>query len=1052
MLEVNLLGEQRVALDGTLIEELRSPRTLGVLAYLAVHEGAPQLRQHLAGVFWPDTSDAQARTNLRRELHRLRGALPDLDQWLVIDPTSVCWRAEAPGTVDVVVFQRAAAEAEAAAAAGDDAGFRIAADGAVRAYDGELLPAFYDDWVLAERERLHRVCITLLERLVATHTERGDTATALLHARHRVELEPLEEAGYRTVMTLEAETGDRAAALRTFHRCAAVLARELGIQPSPETLTVYEELVARSVAPVPAAPEWRADVPLVGRADELARLHGDWGQTTTQPHMVLVAGEAGVGKTRVAAEFAEAVDRGGGRVARARCFPSRGRLALAPVAEWLRAPGLHRDLSELDRESRVAVGRLLPELGAEADEGRPEPLADAWRRRHFFEGLASAVLAVPEATLLVLDDLQWCDGETLAWLEILLHATVDAPLLVLATLRSEELADHPDLAAWCRRLRAEGILRDLELTPLSADETADLVEMLRGLPLPREDRHRLQADTGGFPLLMVESSRHGPHRSARVDAVLAGRLAQLGPEADELVGLASTVGRDFSFELLAAAGDFDDATLIAAIDELWRRRLLREHSSTTFDFTHDLLRDAAYARLTPPHRKLWHRRVAVALEQLYGDRLESVAAELAEQWEQGGQAERAIRYHTIAADAATAVFALDDAVRHYDRALELLADVPPSSSRDRWELEVREALVPPLLARRGYAAPELGTTLARSAELGERLGQMSVALRSHGARWGHLFARGRVADSLALTERLMVRAADYPDQARQLGLASAGSLTSLGRPRDALARFAGIEEQVDAEGAFLYGFRFEIMARAWRAHALWLSGATSEAAASAAMAIELAAGTDRPFDRTIAQAYGAITRYLLGDLEGCGAVAAAVRELCDRYGFAYYGEWGRILAGRARGGPAGEAEIREGIDRLRAQHAGTRMPFWWSLLAEVLAETGRRQEASRVLGMARETAAAHGDRFWIAELWRLDGILHSDPVGRELLKQALEVAAGQRALALELRAAIDLARRYADAGDLRGAVRCLGPVRPRASGCNPDDVAAADALLEATSD
>ena len=142
------------------------------------------------------------------------------------------------------------------------------------------------------------------------------------------------------------------------------------------------------------------------------------------------------------------------------------------------------------------MARLLPELGGDQPHARTDPLSDAWQRRQFFDGLAHAVLAADPPTVLVLDDLQWCDAETQAWLQVLLHLGADAPVLVLATLRIEELPDQPDLASWYRRLQQADLLHQLDLAPLSAAETGELAHALGGEVLDPTAARRLANATG----------------------------------------------------------------------------------------------------------------------------------------------------------------------------------------------------------------------------------------------------------------------------------------------------------------------------------------------------------------------------------------------------------------------------------------------------------------------------------------------------------------------------------------------------------------------------
>lgn len=1047
MIHISVLGEQRISAEGEALEASGSVRMLGLLGYLVAHAGVPQPRSQVAAAFWPDSTEAQARTNLRRELHHLRTTLPGVDACLQVDDRAIGWRDDAPCEVDLIEFERAAAEAEAAAERGDDAAFTAAAEGAVATYRGELLPGFHDDWVVAARDRLRRRCVGLLDELATRLAERGEVASALAHAHRRISLEPLEEAGYRALMRLQAGAGDRAAALRTYHRCASTLEHELAVEPSAETFAAYEELITRSPASAAPSPPSGEAVPLVGRRDELAQLQRSWEHAITGPRVTVIRGESGVGKTRVAAEFAAAVARDGGVVARARCFASRGRLALAPVAEWLRTPPLRENVQRLDDAWRTQVGRLVPELRTAEEPARASPLSDAWQRRQFFEGLARAVLAAGRPTLLVLDDVQWCDAETLAWLEVLLHLDPDAPLLVVTPLRSEEFDDNAELVACCRRLRAAGLLSEIELEPLSFQESTELASALRGQPIDAATARRLRADTGGFPLFLVESLREGVAAGSRSEAVLASRIAQLSPDTEEVAALAAAVGRDFSLELLAAAGEMDEDVLVDTLDELWRRRLVREHSPATYDFTHDLLRDAAYERLGPAHRRLVHRRIATALETLHADELDVVAARLADQHERGGQPWRAVRFHARAAQAATDVFAHDDAVEHYERALALLGELPAGTARHRQEVELLEAMVPSLVALEGYAAPRLGAALERMTGLGEQLDDPDVVVRSEAARSANLFVQGRIHDAAALTERLMPQVGEYPAHRSQILLARVWGLVSLGRPEEALEELVRLEERIDGAEESPLGFPVRVMALGWQAQARWLVGEADAAAACCADALSLADTLEHPFGRALAQGYAAIVHWLRDDTERASELAASVRKLCDRYDFAYYGEWGRILLGRVSGGASGEALIREGLEGLDRQHAGRARPFWLGLLAEVLIDSDRPDEAERLLADARAWAERYGDRWWLVELWRHSAALAAPPEAEAMLEHALATAEEQGAAALSLRAATDLARRRADAGRPGDAVAVLARVRARAGGGNPADVAAADALL-----
>jgi DNA-binding SARP family transcriptional activator/tetratricopeptide (TPR) repeat protein len=728
VLEITLLGNQRVAAGGQPLDAL-SPRTLGLLGHLVVHAGSPQLRSHVAAIFWPDSTDAQARTNLRRELHQLRRALPDGDRFMTIDTSSLCWRPDAECEIDVAEFEAAAAEADRAEREGDQAVFRAAGSRAVRAYGGDLMPAFYDDWVLVERERLHRTCVALLDRLVTALADDGDTPAAIELARRRVGLEPLEESGYRTLMELQARSGDRAAALRTFHRCASVLERDLGVAPSAETVAAHRLLLGGSVEMSPAG----GDAPFIGRQAELAALRSAWASARNGPRVMIVAGEAGLGKSRVVDELARSVGREMGTVAKARCFPSMDRLTLAPVVEWLRSRPLRDGVERLDPIWRSEIARLRHDVHSGTGRRASSAPIDPWQRLRFFEALTRGVLSPGAPTLLVLDDLQWCDTETLEWLEFLLHFDPDAPVLVVATLRSEELPERPEVWEYTRRLRSEGCADELTLDPLTTEGTAELAAALLGRQLRRTERVQLHARTGGIPLFVVESSRPDSAESSRVDAVLAGRFAKLSPLATELCGVAAAIEGDFSYELMAEASDLTGEELVEALEELWRRRIVQEHSSTSYGFVHDLLRQAAYDRLSPPQRAQHHRAVASALERLHAGDPGVVAAQIAEHYQRGGEVDGAIRHHWLAAEAASSVFAHGEAIRHQSEALSLLDQLGEGNT-------VRRAtgLLGLGVAQRHAGDPAHHRTLLAAADLARRLGAAdllataALAVADHG--------------------------------------------------------------------------------------------------------------------------------------------------------------------------------------------------------------------------------------------------------------------------------------------------------------------------------
>ena len=315
MLYVQLLGEFRLTYDDGHIVTVNQARQQALIAYLLLHRGAPQARQRVAFLFWPDTSEAQAQTNLRQLLHHLRRVWPAYADYIHIEPRTLAWQMSAPCHVDLEAFTQAAAEASAALQQGRMDAARAFCAQAVDLYRGELLPASYDEWLLAERERLRQAFLDTLEHLVILCENERDYPAAIQYAQRFLRADPLHETTYRRLMRLYALNGDRASALRIYHLCATTLERELGIEPNRDTQEAHARLLNMATPSVlrvqPVQPAAVGDR-LVGRSAEWMHLRDAWEETRRgRPNLVCIAGEAGIGKSRLAEELLNWVRRQG---------------------------------------------------------------------------------------------------------------------------------------------------------------------------------------------------------------------------------------------------------------------------------------------------------------------------------------------------------------------------------------------------------------------------------------------------------------------------------------------------------------------------------------------------------------------------------------------------------------------------------------------------------------------------------------------------------------------------------------------------------------------
>ncbi|MDT8304764.1 MAG: AAA family ATPase, partial [Anaerolineae bacterium] len=414
-LHIQLLGGFRLAHDGARAVHLDSVRLQSFLAYLLLHRHAPQSRQRLAFLFWPDSTEAQARTNLRKQIYHLRRAWSHAGDFLQMDSQTLQWRHGTHFELDVAELEAALALAGAAEEKGEAQTLREALERVADLYRGELLPDCYDDWILPERERLHRAVCHALDRLLRLLERGRNYPDAVAVAQRRLHLDPLHEATYRRLMRLHALNDDPELVTQVFQQCETVLKSEMNVAPSPATRQAYESLQKRQERPQRPSPA--PGTPLVGRRPEWERLMKAWRRASRgAPRFALIAGEAGVGKTRLVEELIEWAQRQSLTVAAAYCYAIEHGLIYSPVVTWLRAAPVRDFVSLLDDVWLTEIARLLPELlGRRPDLPPPEPLPEAWQRQRLYEALARALLAHPQRLLLVLEDIQWSDRETLEW-------------------------------------------------------------------------------------------------------------------------------------------------------------------------------------------------------------------------------------------------------------------------------------------------------------------------------------------------------------------------------------------------------------------------------------------------------------------------------------------------------------------------------------------------------------------------------------------------------------------------------------------------------------
>ncbi len=312
-LHISLFGEFNLVFQGKSAPSFSGDRPISLLAYLLLHRQTAVSRQHLAFILWPDSSDSQARANLRNLFYTLRQTLPAADNYLAADSMTLQWRCESDFSLDVAEFEAALAAAKTAVT---DADKMAQLETAVSLYQGDLLPGNYDDWIIPLREELRQAYLDALHQLMQLQEQSGDFRAAARIGQRLIQHDPLDEPTYVQLMRLHALSGDRAGVRRVYEQCGTALRRELDVEPGPATVAAYEQFLRLEAQAVPAsattaqaaAPPIRPSAlpmpatPFIGREAELAHL----AELLADPacRLLTIVGQGGIGKTRLALETA----------------------------------------------------------------------------------------------------------------------------------------------------------------------------------------------------------------------------------------------------------------------------------------------------------------------------------------------------------------------------------------------------------------------------------------------------------------------------------------------------------------------------------------------------------------------------------------------------------------------------------------------------------------------------------------------------------------------------------------------------------------------------
>ena len=797
--------------------------------------------------------------------------------------------------------------------------------------------------------------------------------------------------------------------------------------------------------------------PLVGREEQQQALLQIWREARAgQSSFVLISGEPGIGKSRLAQWIREEVEGSAQQVLNMRATPYSSTNPFFPIIELLQGRfGITPSMPDQERLDRLeqaleargvtgpeAVGLFGPLLSVPTENRYPLlELSPARRRARTMELLVDLAVRLAGAgpTVMVLEDLHWADPSSLEFLDRIVDLAPAVPLLVICTARPEvqpkwtaaanaRIIDLPRLDRADTGVIVRKIASD---KPLPSELLRQILIRAEGVPLFAEEVTRFVLDSGllqehaaGWVTVGEVPSDAIP---ATIEASLTTRIDRLGPSR-ETAQLAATIGREFTWELLCAVSDRELATLHRDLDHLVQSGLVSatQPASWTFSFKHSLVRDAAYNSLLRSVRQSYHSRIATALLERFPEEAAQRPDLIADHLALAGQEQSAVTYNEAAGRQALARASLHEAADHFRRALSGLAKASQTPETLTRQLEILIQLAPLLMNVYGWGAKEVEDACQRALQIAASLGRHDLSYAPMWGLWTVRFLRGELVQATADAESVLRLAQASGLPMMEITGRHATGYTALYR-----GEFERALEEADA-GLALFDFAQEkslaqifslsssVSLLAIRATSLWMTGRVREAEASWDQMLRL--GRDLGHVPSLAATlafvlHGGGFRYsYIGEMQRLLEPADELMRLCKEEDFFLWHSVGQIYRGIVAAA-LGEREqavrmMEEGTELFEQTQSRLTLVFMNVLCAEALHRMGEDGLALAKLEAAESEMRQRDEGLLAPDIWRVRGAVmaaQGDGAGAEAAyREALRRARRQGACTLELRAAIDL--------------------------------------------
>ena len=838
--------------------------------------------------------------------------------------------------------------------------------------------------------------------------------------------------------------------------------------------------------------------PVVGRDEEIEFLLKCWEQAQDgQGQVVLLSGEGGIGKSRLIHVLKERIESTAVLRLEARCSSYQQNTSLHPMIEFLhRSLSLRRDdtpdvqlakleraltLSGMDLPSTLpffATLLALPQTRYPLPELTPQKLREKTHQAMLLWLLKSTE---PHPVLSVWEDLHWADPSTIEWLGLLIEHVVTARLLVVLTFRPEFIPPWP----------SRSHLRPLMLSRLTSNDVEAMIDQIvRQKKLPPEVLEQLVTKTDGVPLFVEESTKMmmesgmlqeqaedytltGPLPPLAIPATLQdslfARLDRLGA-AREIAQIGATFGREFSYELIKAISPLDEASLCQSLEKLVEAEVLYPRGNRPqlqYIFKHALIQDAAYQSLLRSKRQQYHQQIAHTLETQFPETKETEPELLAHHYTEAGLSAQAVPYWQKAGQDAIQRSANVEAINHLRKALDLLPALPENGDRIQLELTLQTTLGVPLMATKGYAAPEVQTTYARAHALCRQIGETPQLFPVISGLFAFYFVRGNLRTARMLAEqalRLAESAAELPfllEAHRMLG----NVLHYLGEFPLALHHFEQAISLYDLQHhrtlAFMSGQDPGVVCRSFASLSLWLLGYGDQARVRSEEAVTLARELGHVNTLGLALSLAANFRNNRREWSEALTYAEASVSLAEEQGLVFWGALGMYNLGFALVNLGqhenGMKKMHQSIEMYQAAGAGLVRAGNLITVAGMYGMIGRTDEGLQMVTEARAFMDQSGERGWESFLQITKGSLllqsnspQKEAEAEDCFRKAIAVAQQLQTKSPELRATMGLARLWQKQGKRKEAHKMLSEVYGWfTEGFDTADLKDARALLEA---